>query len=76
MKMLRWMCGVTRKDKIRNEHMRGTTRMVQASQKELVRACDEERWRQDEEHTVKKVLMTDIRGKRKREDNRNIMESD
>ena len=25
------MCGVTRRDKIRNEHIRGTTRVVQAS---------------------------------------------
>ena len=29
--MLRWMCGVTRRDNIRNEHIRGTTRVVQAS---------------------------------------------
>ena len=31
--MLRWMCGVTRKDKSINEHIRGTTRVAQASKK-------------------------------------------
>ena len=31
LRMLRWMCGVTRRDKNRNEHIRGTTRVVQAS---------------------------------------------
>ena len=33
MRMLRWMCGDTRRDKIRNEHIRGTTRVVKASKK-------------------------------------------
>ena len=33
MRMLTWMCGVTRRDMIRNEHISGTTRVVQASKK-------------------------------------------
>ena len=33
MRMLRWTCGVTRQDKIRNEHIRGTTSVAQASKK-------------------------------------------
>ena len=33
MRMLRWMYGMTRQDKIRNDHLRGTTRVVHASQK-------------------------------------------
>ena len=50
-------CGVTRKDKIRNEHIRVTARVALASKKitetvELVRGCDEERWRTDTEESV------------------------
>ena len=33
MKMLRRMCGVTRMDKIRNEKIRGTTKVVEISRK-------------------------------------------
>ena len=68
MRMLRWMCGVTRKDKIRNEHIRGTTRVAQASKKITERRLI---WyghvmRRDGEHILRKVLRTDIPGKRKR----------
>ena len=57
MRMLRWMCGVTRKDKIRNEHIRGTTRVAQASKKITERRLN---WyghviRRDGEHILRKV---------------------
>ena len=28
MRMLRWMCGVTEKDRIRNEHVRGSVKVA------------------------------------------------
>ena len=33
MRMLRWMCGVTKLDKIRNERIRGTTKVGEITQK-------------------------------------------
>ena len=61
------MCGVTCNFEIRNEHIRRTTRMAQASENitdtiVLVWACDEERWRT---HT-EEILRTNIPGKRRR----------
>ena len=35
--MLRWMCGVIRKDKIKNEHVRGTTKAGQDTKKVIDR---------------------------------------
>ena len=71
MRMLRWMCGVTRRDKIRNEHIRGTTRVVQHSKKITEKRL---KWyghvrRMKEEHTVRRMLDVDIgptREKKKR----------
>ena len=67
MRMQRWMYGVTRRDKIRNEHIRGTTRVVQACKK-----IPEKRlklyghvMRMKEEHVVRRMVDVDIhtRGK-------------
>ena len=59
---------MTRKDKIRNEHIRGTTRVAQASKKITERRLN---WyghvmRRDGEHILRKVSRADIPGKRKR----------
>ena len=57
-RMLRWMCGVTRRDNIRNEHIRGTTRVVQASKKitdkttEVVHQCGEDERGEKEEGQI------------------------
>ena len=68
MRMLRWMRGVTRRDRIRNEHIRGTTRVVQASKKFTEKRLE---WyghvrRLTEEHTVRRMLDVDIPGKIRR----------
>ena len=68
MKMLRWMCGVTRKDKIGNEHIRGTARVAQTSKKITDRRLY---WcghvmRRGEEHIPRQVLRPDIPGRRTR----------
>ena len=59
---------MTRKDKIGNEHIRGTTRVAQASKKSTDRRLMwyEHVMRRDGEHILRKVLRADIPGKRKR----------
>ena len=65
MRMLRWKCGVTRKYKVRNEHIRGTTKVVQASRKITERRL---KWyghvmRMEEDHVVRRVMTKAILGK-------------
>ena len=72
MRMLRWMCGVTRKDKIRNEPIRGTTKVVQASRKITERIL---KWyghdmRMEEDHVVARVMTKVIPGKGREGDQR------
>ena len=67
MRMLKLMCGVTRRDKIRNEHIR-LTRVVQASMQiteKLLKWYGHVR-RMKEEHIVRRMLDVDIPGKRRR----------
>ena len=64
MRMLIMMCGETRRDKIRNEHIRGKTRVVQASNAITGKRL---KWyghvrRMKEEHIVRKLLDVDIPG--------------
>ena len=69
MRMLRWMCGVTRRDNTQNEHIRGTSRVVRASKKtyrkttEVVRPCEEN---EGGEHSEKNARCRHTREKKKR----------
>ena len=68
MRMLIMMCGETRRDKIRNEHIRGKTRVVQASNAITGKRL---KWyghvrRMKEEHIVRRMLDVDMPGKRNR----------
>ena len=65
MRMLRWMCGVTKRDKIRNEHIRGTTRVVQASKKISEKRYGHVR-KMKEKHILRRMLDVDMPGKRRR----------
>ena len=64
-RMLRWMCCVTRRDHIQNEHIRGTPRVVQASKKITEQRL---KWyghvrRMKGEHIVRRMPDVDIPGK-------------
>ena len=69
MKMLRWMCGVTRMDRVKNEHVRGSVKVSEASRKVQEARL---RWyghllrRNDEQHVPREVMEMEVNGTRKR----------
>lgn len=68
MKMLRWMCRVTRMDRIQNEHIQGTVKVADVAEKIQEAML---RWyghivRREENYVGKKVLKMELEGKRKR----------
>ena len=68
MKMLRFAMGVTRKDKIRNEYIRGTVKVERLGMKMRE---DRLRWyghvmRRDQEYIGRKMMEMELPGKRKR----------
>ena len=69
LKMVRWALGVTRKDKIRNEYVRGTTKIANLGGKLRNARL---RWyghvkRKEEDYVGKRMMETAVPGIRKRE---------
>ena len=67
MKMLRWMCGITRLDKIRHEKIRGTTKVGEISK--TVQECSM-RWyghvmRRGVAYVGKRVMGIEVQGSRR-----------
>ena len=68
MRMLRWMSGITKLDKIRNERIRGTTKVGEISKK--VQESRLKRYghvlRREDEYVGKRVMAMEVPGKRRR----------
>ena len=67
MRMLRWMCGVTKLDKIRNEKIRGTTKVGS-----IIKKIQERRlkWyghvmRREEHYVGRRAMVIKVQGRRK-----------
>ena len=67
MRMLRWMCGVTKLDKIRNERIRGTTKVGS-----IIKKIQERRlkWyghvmRREEHYVGRRAMVMKVQGRRK-----------
>ena len=68
MRMLRWMCGVTKLDKIRNERIRGTTKVGEITKKVQERRL---KWyghvtRREEHYIGRRAMVMKVQGRRKR----------
>ena len=68
MRMLRWMCGVTKLDKIRNERIRGTTKVGEITKKVQERRL---KWyghvmRREEHYVGRRAMVMQVQGRRKR----------
>ena len=68
MRMLRWMCGVTKLDKIRNERIRGTTKVGEITKKVQDRRL---KWyghvmRREEHYVGRRAMVMKVQGRRKR----------
>ena len=67
MRMLRWMCGVTKLDKIRNERIRGTTKVGEITNSPGTKL----KWyghvmRREEHYVGRRVMEMKVQGRRKR----------
>ena len=68
MRMLRWMSGVTKLDRIRNERIRGTTKVEEISKKVQDRRLKwyGHVWRREDEYVGKRVMGVEVPGERRR----------
>ncbi|XP_067123187.1 uncharacterized protein [Centruroides vittatus] len=68
MRMLRWMCGVTRRDHIRNECVRGTVKVtnIEAKIQEARLKWFGHVVRREEEYVGRRVMQMSVRGRRRR----------
>ena len=67
MRMLRWSCGVTRKDRVPNKYIRGSLKITEVRKKIMERRL---MWyghveRREEDHYLKRVANMEIPGKRR-----------
>ena len=68
MRMLRWMCGVTKKDRIMNEYVRGSAKVTELSKKIQETRL---RWyghvmRRENDYVGREVMGMDVPGRRRR----------